>query len=293
MAGAGLPEAAQVLLRPEGVLYPLAALLGPLETWSLRSLSSGVGGDRGAICPGELVKLRTAWCEGSGERACEEPLCDLVRAVDPQGPPEALHKLLRTGGLQLLLDPEAALMPNAAGQTALTWAADYGLDALVRLLVGPLAAASAGSTALLASALQASEANGWYPLFRAAWSGRVACARLLLQARANPEGHESGRYSPLMSAARWGHTQVVEELLAAGAAPQRQNRFGEDALMLAKGQGHDATARLLRAEMATSGADANAPAADEHAEWRSSRRARHTLGDGWAFLGDDDFYLKG
>ena len=32
------------------------------------------------------------------------------------------------------------------------------------------------------------EQNGWYPLFRAAWSGRSTCARLLLAAGADVEG---------------------------------------------------------------------------------------------------------
>jgi len=55
------------------------------------------------------------------------------------------------------------------------------------------------------------EQNGWYPLFRAAWSGRSTCARLLLAAGADVEGPPGAgsRYSPLMCAARWGHLEVL------------------------------------------------------------------------------------
>ncbi|CAK8991169.1 unnamed protein product [Durusdinium trenchii] len=72
------------------------------------------------------------------------------------------------------------------------------------------------------------ESNGWYPLFRAAWTGRAACARLLLKAAAHVEGPICrSRYSPLMCAARWGHREVVEALLEASADVKRRNDFGE------------------------------------------------------------------
>ena len=62
---------------------------------------------------------------------------------------------------------------------------------------------------LLSSPVQV-EQNGWYPLFRAAWSGRSTCAQLLLAAGADVEGPPGAgsRYSPLMCAARWGHLEV-------------------------------------------------------------------------------------
>ncbi|CAE7812107.1 LRRC56, partial [Symbiodinium necroappetens] len=177
--------------------------------------------------------------------------------------------LARLVGEKLLLGFPESLAANDLGQTAVTWAADYGLAKVLQLLLSPLCDARSW-------ALDKVESNGWYPLFRAAWNGRAECAKLLLRAAADVEGVAgAGRYSPLMSAARWGHNEVVGLLLSAAAEPARCNRYGEDAWVLAKGQGHGQVLQLM--------SDAGAHERDLfEEEWRTSNRARRTLGQGWA-----------
>lgn len=117
----------------------------------------------------------------------------------------------------------------------------------------------------------------------------------MLAARADPEGaKQDARYSPLMSAARWGHDDVVALLLKAGAVPRRRNCFGEDALMLARAQGHRAVLKLLHSHVEQGGAPTSDIDLQANSfgctEWMASRQARHSLGHGWTALGTE-FYV--
>eukprot|EP00434_Breviolum_minutum_P002972 symbB.v1.2.002611.t1/scaffold135.1/size305288/31 len=243
----------------------LAQLLGPVQLWRLRPLKQQVAL---ALSPSILTYLRSLWAlDGS---KTEEPLCQVLRERSTSSTPLLVgERLLRYG--------TKVLMPDELGQSALTWATEYGLEEILQLLIRA------------SPDVQQVERNGWYPLIRAAWSGRLHCSRLLLAAKADVEGPagSGSRYSPLMCAARWGHLEVVKVLLEASADTNRRNRFGEDAMMLAKGQGHWEVWRLLQA-----GSGETEPASGERKEeeWRTSTNARRTLGHGWIALGRD-FYL--
>ncbi len=72
--------------------------------------------------------------------------------------------------------------------------------------------------ALLASGVppDAREEKSWTPLTHAAGSGELECARLLLEAGADPGGAGGGK-TPLMAAAGAGSVETIRLLLAAGA----------------------------------------------------------------------------
>lgn len=284
----------QVLLRHEGLLPIFTSLLGILDTWRLRPLT---GLANHAICPSQLYLLRVLWkssltgaalnVQQVAETSSRPSIVEVMRAADPESKGTERLQLLQAMGQDLLIDPQAALAPNSMGQTALTWATDYGMHDFVELLLSHISDARE-------SALNTVESNGWYPLFRATWSGRSRCAQLLLEARADPEGIQgAGRYSPLMSAARWGHSEIVALLLAASADATRHNRFGENALMLAKGQGHQIVLGLL----ASTNTNASRPRQEStvdglaEAEWQGSQHTRRTLGHGWISLGSE-FYAQ-
>ncbi|CAE7811293.1 ANKRD50 [Symbiodinium sp. CCMP2592] len=257
-----------VFCHDASLLPAFARLLGPIETWRLRATASIAA----ATLVATLPRLRCLW---QVDTASGPELAEVIRQSLGRLEEADLARLV---GEKLLLGFPESLAANDLGQTAVTWAADYGLAKVLQLLLSPLCDARSW-------ALDKVESNGWYPLFRAAWNGRADCAKLLLRAAADPEGVASaGRYSPLMSAARWGHNEVVGLLLAAAAEPARCNRFGEDAWVLAKGQGHAQVLQLM--------SDAGAQERDLfEEEWRTSNRARRTLGQGWVALGSD-FYLS-
>jgi len=280
----GMNVAGEALICDD-LLFSLALMLGPLGIWRLQMLSIRV---RRVISIEALPQLRKVWASDSGHE--DTRLVDLVRAASPSFSTHEQKVLLQACGRCLLLNPGSSLVADDSGQTTLTWAAEYALEDLLGLLLGPVS----GTSSEVQAALQIRESNGWYPLFRAAWGGRTGCIKLILAANGNPEGLD-GRYSPLMSAARWGHQDAVSLLLDARASPTRKNRFGEDAGMLARGQGHTSVVQLLKQAVETAestGDDTSAHVAED--EWRNevnSRRARHTLGPGWVALGKD-FYIQ-
>lgn len=276
----GVTNAGEVLICDE-VLFSLALMLGPLGTWRLQTVSTRL---RKAISIDSLPHLRKIWISSSIQG--DTPLVDLVRAASPSVSPHQQRALLQACGRWLLLHPGAALSPDHSGQTPLTWAADYGLQDVLRLLLSPIA----GEPSEFPVALALKESNGWYPLFRAAWGGRSECVRLLLAAHADPEGLE-GKYSPLMSAARWGHQEAVSLLLDAQASPDRKNVYGEDAVMLARGQNHTAVVQLLKQALEFKGSCSDVEPQNDWLSRVNSTRARHTMGDGWAALGKD-FYIS-
>lgn len=259
------------VLRPESQLFHLSAFLGPLETWRLRGLSTELAF---FIHPGRLTPFKDAWSRLPRDYSlwdCRLPLAEVLRGANPHAVGTERRNVLHMVGVQLLLDIETALAPNVVKQTAVTWAADYGMDDVLGLILSSTSVLQAGE--IVSSALNLSESNGWDPLCRAAWNGRDGCIRRLLAARANPEGAGASRYSPLMSAARWGHAAAVESLLEARCEPGRRNVYGESALTLATSQGHRAVGALLASNDVSTGGG----------EVVSS--TRRTLGQGWAVLG--------
>eukprot|EP00401_Gymnodinium_catenatum_P018542 CAMPEP_0117513474 /NCGR_PEP_ID=MMETSP0784-20121206/29573_1 /TAXON_ID=39447 /ORGANISM="" /LENGTH=262 /DNA_ID=CAMNT_0005309241 /DNA_START=123 /DNA_END=908 /DNA_ORIENTATION=- len=252
----------------ETILPVLAASLDPMSMWQLRVLCAKA---RQALSQQLMVQVRNSW-----DTTTLPPLVEIVRAADPGAPPSQQKALLQEVGLRLLLHPESARLRNSAGQSAISWAADYGLSNVLMLLLSYLAWPVRDEEFI--QFLHSSETNGWYPLYRAAWNGRTACVRQLLAAQADPEGAGPGRYSPLIAASRWGHEGAVAALLEAEADPTRKNAYGEDALTLARGQRHVAVVQLLQQNLESRGAVSSA---EPDVEWRNSIQTRHTLGQGW------------
>ena len=116
-------------------------------------------------------------------------------------------------------------------------------------------------------------ADGYYvetPLQVAAFAGQAQKVKALLEAGAQPDLRQEGRYTPLMFAAWQGHTEVVRLLLEAGARPdavvgekggsrpptpyvlkedewplEDESTEGMTALHFAAGRGHADIVRLL------------------------------------------------
>jgi SAM-dependent methyltransferase len=149
--------------------------------------------------------------------------------------------------------------PDAKGQTPLAFAAGYGREPVLRLLLA--AGADPGACAGLSAAVRAAArghigclaalAAGGAPLrgalHAAARFGHLAAVRALLQLAPDQlqtilADHESAPGAaggtPLHAAARWGHAQVAEALLAAGASAAAPDRDGATAAALAARWGH-------------------------------------------------------
>jgi ankyrin repeat protein len=247
------------------LFFSLALMLGPLGTWRLQTLSNRMSRQ---ISIDSLPQQRQMWGKINNSADEDVPLVDLLRSGNPSMSMCQRKGLLQTCGQKLLSHQGSALSPDSSGQTAITWAVDYGLIDVLKLLVGPVAGSSSSFQVLL----NTPESNGWYPLFRAAWGGRTECVKVLLVARADPEGLE-GRYSPLIAAARWGHEDVVSILLEAQASPDRKNVYDEDALMLARGQGHSGVVRLLKEAIELKG---HASTIDEpQDDWKNGIHSRY------------------
>ena len=106
------------------------------------------------------------------------------------------------------------------------------------------------------------ECYGTTLLMAAAYGGREAVVRMLLQRGASINLQNSIGWTPLIAAATGGHTTIVQTLLDAKADASLQTENDSTALMLAENKKHTATAQLLRqhAEQMTAEAKARAAA---------------------------------
>jgi len=133
-------------------------------------------------------------------------------------------------------------------------------SALDEQLMQAVAAGDVAATkALLAQGAQANAVDRWgtTPLLIAAREGRLEVVRMLIAARARPDG-AGGAFTPLAAAALRGHTQVVQLLLRAGASVNATGLAEMNALEAAVRMNRvGAAAALLRARADTSGLDAN------------------------------------
>lgn len=124
--------------------------------------------------------------------------------------------------------------PQADGATALHWAAHWGDESLVRMLL------QAGANA------NARNDHGVPPISLAASRGHVAVVEQLLSARANPNTTVRRGETPLMAAARAGSLESVKALIARGAdVNAREGWNGQTALMWAAAEGHAEVLGLL------------------------------------------------
>ncbi|KAL7842917.1 hypothetical protein SRHO_G00246060 [Serrasalmus rhombeus] len=77
--------------------------------------------------------------------------------------------------------------------------------------------------------------DGYTPLHRAAYSGHLSIASVLLDARAELHARTVDGWTPLHSASRWGHTAVASCLLRRGASVNATTKGQLTPLQLAAG----------------------------------------------------------
>mmetsp|Transcript_18912 Transcript_18912/g.52753 ORF Transcript_18912/g.52753 Transcript_18912/m.52753 type:complete len:467 (-) Transcript_18912:58-1458(-) len=106
---------------------------------------------------------------------------------------------------------------NRMGDTALIWAAQFGMPSMVKLL---LEHGASPETINL---------GGWTPLHYAAQLGAEASVRALLQGRANPDTASQGGRTALLEAAERGYVGVCETLLDCGADAEIADNEGNTA----------------------------------------------------------------
>ncbi len=181
---------------------------------------------------------------------------DLMQASQ-RGDRETVEQLLNRG-----VDPDTS---DREGNTLLMVAARDGRVEVIELLIARRARVSlqnsVGDTALLMAALKGhlpavqrlvaagaplEAANGWTPLTYAAFEGRAAVARYLLDQGADVDAPAPNGHSALMLAARNGHLEVVQALLADGADTEIRTADGQTALELALSTGNTEIAQLIR-----------------------------------------------
>jgi ankyrin repeat protein len=128
---------------------------------------------------------------------------------------------------------------DSYGQTPLSWAAENGHEAVVKLLlakdgVDPDSKSSSGRT----------------PLSWAAKNGHEAVVKLLLaKDGVDPDSKDSFGQTPLSWAAQDGHEAVVKLLLAKdGVGPDSKDGYGQTPLSWAAQDGHWAVVKLLLAK---------------------------------------------
>ncbi|CZR65340.1 related to nucleoside phosphorylase [Phialocephala subalpina] len=138
--------------------------------------------------------------------------------------------------VKLLLDKgaEPETKDTEYGQTPLSWAAENGHEAVVKLLLDKGAEPETKDT--------------WYgqtPLLWAAGKGHEAVVKLLLDKGAEPESKASSGRTPLSWAAENGHEAVVKLLLDKGAEPETKDTAGRTPLSWAAEKGCEAVVKLL------------------------------------------------
>jgi ankyrin repeat protein len=121
------------------------------------------------------------------------------------------------------------------GRTPLSWAAEKGHEAVVKLLLGKGAELEAKD-----------KYYGRTPLWRAAVNGHEAVVKLLLEKGAELKAKDEhyGR-TPLWRAAVNGHEAVVKLLLEKGADVNAQGGYYGNALQAASVKGHEKVVELL------------------------------------------------
>jgi len=87
--------------------------------------------------------------------------------------------------------------------------------------------------------------DGYTALLRAAWGGRATCARVLLDAGADPRRRDPFGRPVLSLAAELGDTDVMALLIAAGAEVDAPDGGGRTPLHYASWGGHDAAVEAL------------------------------------------------
>ncbi|KFY34436.1 hypothetical protein V494_06771 [Pseudogymnoascus sp. VKM F-4513 (FW-928)] len=142
----------------------------------------------------------------------------------------------------LLEDKHNPHLRDIYGQTPVSWAAENGYEAVVKVLLG-----------VEGISLDCRDNEGETPLSKAARNGHTALVRLLLaQGSVNPDSWDNDYQTPLSWAAERGHEAVVKLLLAENVNPNSQTFYlGETPLSWAAWKGHEAVVKLLLAHDGT------------------------------------------
>ena len=107
-------------------------------------------------------------------------------------------------------------------------------------------------------AVDARDERDWTPLMVAAFNGKEAVAKVLIQHGADVKARDRGGYTPLHWAALNGYKEVVRLLIAKGVDRNAQSNFGLTSLLQAAAKGHAAVVAILL----EAGADANVASND-------------------------------
>jgi uncharacterized protein len=143
--------------------------------------------------------------------------------------------------LEAALDADPALLHALSpdGFSLLGLTAFFGHEQAARMLVALGADVNAASQNPMQVA----------PLHSAAAGNHTVLARLLLEAKANPNVVQHGGYTPLHSAAQNGNLELVRLLLKQGADPLARTEEDHDAQALAEQNGHPEVAALLQTRL--------------------------------------------
>jgi ankyrin repeat protein len=186
--------------------------------------------------------------------ACENGSAPVVERLIKAGSPvnvsgplgeTPLHLCARTGrpeAVKVLLANGATVdtIENWRGQTPLMWAAAEGHADAMRLLIEAGADVNARSSIIVWERQRTEEPRdkwlppgGLTPLLFAARDGKVASAKVLLEAGADPNLVDPDQHTPLILALMNGHLDVAAALVRAGADVNMEDKVGQTALYAA------------------------------------------------------------
>lgn len=186
---------------------------------------------REAALHGDAATVREMLATSAGAAA--------VNAADVQGFTPLLYASKEGHddvALDLLRGGADGAAASSDGWTALHGAAEHGLHRLAEFLL------------LLGEprpAVDVATSDGTTPLMVAAFRGRLAVVRLLLQHGAAVNKRDGTGLTALMAAASQGDTDMVRHLLSAGARPNMAMKDGNTALILSAINGNGDIPPLL------------------------------------------------
>jgi ankyrin repeat protein len=159
-----------------------------------------------------------------------------------QNQPAGFQDILRKGDVATLAaaldkDPSLTDRRDRQGGTPLFWAAVYGRQAIVELLLAR--GADPRSSSALGTVLHGAIAGG-----------NPEVIRLLVATGADANGGGEAGIPPLVMAVRRGRLPVIETLLDAGASTGGIDRMGNTALLMAASYGLEPVVRLLVSKQA-------------------------------------------
>lgn len=146
-----------------------------------------------------------------------------------------LSLALNAGGLIMdwLVTSQTIKATDGSGNTALHYAAEWGLRSAISVLVQK------------GAALEAKNANGETPLFSAAKSDKAEVIDLLVSEGAKVNVRDNLGSTPLHQAVRWGNLHTATKLLSLGIDVDSQNVSGKSPLSEAAIAGKFDLAQLL------------------------------------------------